>query len=146
MNNEIVELTNMCMITKGEDVLIQHRKKNNWDGVVFPGGHIEKNESIILSVIREIKEETGLNIKKPILCGVKQFFTEKNIRYIVFLFKTSMFDGKLKSSEEGDVEWVKIKELKKLQLAYNFEHLLHVFNNNEIQELFYEKNGNHIFY
>lgn len=63
--------TNMCMIEneKGQ-ILIQDRQKANWPGVTFPGGHVEKGESFCASVIREVKEETGLVISNPVLCGI----------------------------------------------------------------------------
>ena len=62
---EQVELTNMCAIIdeKNHKVLVQERKKS-WTGIAFPGGHLEKGEALIPSTIREIKEETGLNISQ----------------------------------------------------------------------------------
>ena len=59
---ETVILTNMCLVYKGDQILVQNRKKNSWPGITFPGGHIEENESFVESTIREIKEETGLTI------------------------------------------------------------------------------------
>jgi 8-oxo-dGTP diphosphatase len=59
-----VELTSMVMIqdkTTGK-VLVQERVKS-WKGLSFPGGHVNQGESIVDSAIREIKEETGLDIK-----------------------------------------------------------------------------------
>lgn len=64
---ERVELTNMCMICDGNCVLVQERKKPNWPGVIFPGGHAEAGESFVDSVIREVKEETGLDRRQWIL-------------------------------------------------------------------------------
>lgn len=61
---EKTELTNMCMIydNKG-NILVQDRVSKDWGGVTFPGGHIEKGVSFVQSVIREVKEEAGLDIK-----------------------------------------------------------------------------------
>ena len=62
--NEMTELMNICMIYDNHgNVLLQNRRKKNWAGVAFPGGHVEKGEALVPSVIREIKEETGLDIK-----------------------------------------------------------------------------------
>ncbi len=71
-------------------------------GFTLPGGHIEKEESVIDAVIREMKEETGLTIQNPKLCGIKQFPIE-NGRYIVFIFHTDEFSGEVVSSEEGEM-------------------------------------------
>ena len=69
---EQIELTNMCMIYDNEgNAVVQDKVGKSWGGITFPGGHIEKGESFVDSVIREIKEETGLDIKNPKLCGIK---------------------------------------------------------------------------
>ncbi len=103
-NYEKIELTNMCMIY-GDDgnVIVQEKVNKRWGGITFPGGHVEKRESFVDSVIREVKEETGLDIKNPKLCGIKWWEVSKNKRYIVLLFKTNKYSGTLKSSVEGKV-------------------------------------------
>ena len=61
---EQIELTNMCMIYDNEgNVVVQDKIGKSWGGLTFPGGHVEKGESFVDSVIREVKEETGLDIK-----------------------------------------------------------------------------------
>lgn len=70
---ENVELTVLCLITDGDRVLLQNRIKEDWKGYALPGGHVEIGESFVDAVIREMKEETGLDIKNPKLAGIKQF-------------------------------------------------------------------------
>ena len=140
---ELAELTNMCMIedSKRGKVLVQNRKKGNWTGIAFPGGHIEQGESIVESVIREIKEETNLDIDKVKLCGVKDWYNrEDNKRYIVFLFKTQVFSGELlKDGEEGDVYWVDKESIYGLNLANGFDKMLDVMLNDSYNEYFISK-------
>ena len=62
---ETVEFTNMCMICDGSRVVVIDRKKRDWPGITFPGGHIEPGESFTDAVIREVQEETGLHIRSP---------------------------------------------------------------------------------
>ena len=70
-------LTNMCMVYDDHgNVLVQDRINPEWSGITFPGGHVEKGESFVDSVIREVFEETGLQIFHPRLCGVKQWLNE----------------------------------------------------------------------
>ena len=77
------KMANMCMIEdENGNVLVEERKKS-WQGLAFPGGKIENNESVYDSVIREIKEETNLNIKNLIFCGIKDWFDSKKNEKII---------------------------------------------------------------
>ena len=70
-SKETVEFTNMCMVYDGDKVLVQDRVKGSWTGIAFPGGHVEQGEPFTDAVIREVYEETGLQIASPQLCGIK---------------------------------------------------------------------------
>ena len=72
MRTEQAELTVLCLIHDEDSYLLQDRVKKDWKGYTLPGGHIEPGESVVDAVIREMKEETGLVIKAPRLCGIKQ--------------------------------------------------------------------------
>ena len=138
---EICELANLCLVYDEDKILVQNRTKEDWKGIVLPGGHVEKHESIVDSVIREIKEETNLDIKNPKLVGLKQFQTADDVRYLVFLFKTNQFEGKLQSSSEGEVMWLKRSELDQYNLVTDFMELLDVFDNDALSEFMYTKEG-----
>lgn len=88
------------------------------------------------AVIREMQEETGLTIRHPHLCGVKQFPLEEG-RYIVFLFETEEFEGDLRSSEEGTMHWIDERELSKVNLVEDFEDLIEVMLDDELMEFQY---------
>ncbi len=139
---ENVELTVLCLIHQKDQYLLQNRVKDDWKGFALPGGHIEKGESIIDAVIREMKEETGLDIRNPKLCGIKQFPIE-NGRYIVFLFQTDEFFGEVTSSEEGEMVWVKRSELLKMDTVTDLLPLLRVMEDDSLTEFQYViENGN----
>src|SRR5690554_4598889 len=116
-HHETVVLMNMCMIynQKGE-ILVLNKKGKAWSGLTFPGGHIEPGESFVKSTIREIKEETNLDIWDLEICGTKQW-SQNDVRYVVILYKTNAFSGELKSSNEGEVFWISKKELAKYVLT-----------------------------
>ena len=133
---ERVELTVLCLVEDGNKILLQNRVKKDWQGYTLPGGHVERDESFVDAVIREMKEETGLDIKKPKLVGVKQF-PIKCGRYVVFLYKTNEFEGELQSSNEGKMEWIEYKDISKIKTVDNFEDLLKVMNSNELSEFQY---------
>ena len=136
MRTESVELTVLCLIHKNGRYLLQDRIKNDWKGYTLPGGHIEPGESIVDAVIREMQEDTGLTIRHPHLCGVKQFPLEEG-RYIVFLFETEEFEGDLRSSEEGTMHWIDERELSKVNLVEDFEDLIEVMLDDKLMEFQY---------
>ncbi len=72
-----------------------------------------------------MKEETGLDIQNPRLCGIKQLPIE-NGRYIVFLFHTDEFLGEATSSDEGEIVWVKKSDLPKMNTVNDLLPLLQV--------------------
>ncbi len=124
------ELTNMIMIENPQNgmVLVQNRVKY-WKGITFPGGHIEKSESFTESAIREAKEETGLDIRNPQICGTVHWcHKDTDRRYIVILFKTNEFSGELlDKTEEGEVFWINKEDFCKYSLSSHFDSYLKVF-------------------
>ena len=135
---ELIKLMNMCMVMdKDGRVLVQNRKKNDWDGLTFPGGKVEPGESLTDSVIREVWEETGLTVEKPLLCGVTHWYQDDK-RQIVFLYKTQVYSGKLQDSPEGHMEWMSVKELLEGKIAFGMEDVLRVFLEDDIMEMWYQ--------
>jgi len=135
------ELCNMCMITdQAGRVLVQDRlpkPTNAWCGLTFPGGHVEPGENVVASVIREVREETGLTVSDLAPAGYVQWYNpEKRSNYFVFLFKTSSFSGELKSSREGSVSWMALQEMLAGHLAPNMKKYLAVFQNEAIPQAF----------
>ena len=133
---EKVELTVLCLIHKDDKYLLQNRVKNDWKGLTLPGGHMERNESVIDAVVREMKEETGLTIHNPKLCGIKQFPIEDG-RYIVFLFRTNEFTGNVVSSDEGEMQWIHKSELENKNTVSDLPELLQVMLTDELTEFQY---------
>lgn len=133
---ENIELTALCLIHRENEYLLQDRVKNDWRGFTLPGGHIEKDESIVDAVIREMKEETGLTIIEPKLCGVKQFPIDDG-RYIVFLFSADKFTGEVISSDEGKMHWVSKEKLSNVNLINDFNELLQVILDDNLNEFQY---------
>ena len=131
MENEII-LTNMVMIyDNNNNILVQNRVAKDWPGINFPGGHVKYDESIEKSCIREIKEETGLDISNLHFCG----FYEWNIikdhkRHLAMLYKTKDYSGELNSSTEGEMMWIKIDDIDKYQQSIDFDKVLEVMIKN----------------
>jgi len=109
-----VELVTMVMIQnpKTNEVLIQNRKRS-YPGWSFPGGHIERGECFYDCAVREVKEETGLDIYNLKYCGVVHWVNRTNDdRYLCFMYKTTEFAGQLVTeTDEGEQFWIGIDEL-----------------------------------
>ncbi len=134
--SERVELAVLCLIKDGDRVLLQNRVKKDWQGYTLPGGHVECGESFVDAVIREMKEETGLTIEKPSLCGIKEWINEDGSRYIVFLFRADRFSGELVSSEEGRVFWMEKEDVLKSHWIWHMDGLLRIMADGEFAELY----------
>mgnify|MGYP004605552049 CR=1 FL=1 len=133
---ENVELTVLCLLEDNDKILLQNRVKEDWQGYALPGGHVEPGEMFVDAVIREMKEETGLEIRNPRLVGVKQFPIEDG-RYVVLLFKATQWSGTLKSSDEGTMEWLEYSRLPAVNTALDLETLVNMMNTPELTEFSY---------
>lgn len=145
MRKQLVELTNMCLIYDEDKILVQEKKNTGIEGgLLFPGGHVESSESLLNSVIREMKEETGLDIVNPQPCGFKDWILDDGTRYLVLLYKTNQFSGDLKASDEGRVFWLDRKDIPNAKLIWNMRELLEIFEGDQYSEFFFEyKDGSY---
>lgn len=116
----------ICFIRKNNQFLMLYRKKNpnlhKWNGV---GGKIEPGETPVTSVIREVREETGLIVEDPIYKGIVSWNDSGGMH----VFVISQFDGEIVSSDEGPLEWKDIQWiLESKDVVSNiplfFDHLL----------------------
>lgn len=127
--------------------VVQNRVKY-WNGISFPGGHVEKGESFIDSAKREVFEETGLKVDNLKLCGIIDWCHRKSgERYMVMLYKTDTYSGELiGETEEGKVFWADIDEIPKMELAPHFGNYFKVFRGDDKQEFFglYDKRSEDI--
>lgn len=136
---ELVKLMNMCMVTDPEGrVLVQNRKKNDWDGYTFPGGKVEPGEALTQAVIREVYEETGLTISHPKICGAKEWRDPDGTRQLVLFYQANEFTGTLHGSDEGSVRWMTMEELLSSSMADGMDDMLRVFLSDNLAEIWYE--------
>lgn len=129
---------------ESDQVLVQDKlPKDGWGGITFPGGHIEYGESFIESTIREVKEETGLNVTDLQYSGIVNYFNTENYeRWMCFLYKTDKYSGELiNETREGKVFWVNRDQLLTMKLAPNMDKYLHLFFSDIHHEAFAYSNG-----
>lgn len=103
----------VCYLFRGDEVLfIKFDKKWNLK-YSPPGGKVDKSETPLETVLREFKEETGLELINPKLKILANWVdTTEGIN---FVFVCNEYRGELlESSVEGELEWVNIKDMTNL--------------------------------
>ena len=126
------------MICDGDTILVQDKINSSYTGVTFPGGHIEHGELLSDAIIREVWEETGLRIRNPKLCGIYNWMAKEDVRYLVFIYKATEYEGELHASEEGDVRWIPIDSFLEEPLAHGMDKVYEIARYERFTECFCE--------
>ncbi|MDA7818179.1 (deoxy)nucleoside triphosphate pyrophosphohydrolase [Sulfurimonas sp.] len=114
MQNIKITAVNVAIIDKSKKVLIAKRPAdkpmpNKWE---FPGGKLEKNETLHECGVREIKEEMDLDVELDKYLGYEELVFE-NKDFTLHLFTANLKDHNqaFKLHEHTHGEWVFIDEL-----------------------------------
>lgn len=117
--------TNMTMVYDGDRILVMNRVKKDWPGLTFPGGHVEENELFTESAIREMKEETGLEVKNLEYMGqIVWPMPAKGINDVALLYRTNEYSGDVLASREGEVFFIKKSEISNFTFSLDFDKVL----------------------
>lgn len=109
----LVLVASVSIFSEDEVLIIKENKPtavNKWN---FPSGRIEYGEDILCSARREVKEETGLDVKLIGTTGVYNFISSKNNQVILFHFIGEVTGGSINLEEEeiSDSKWIKVNDL-----------------------------------
>ncbi len=114
------------IIRKGNKVLLTKRNiapyKNYW---CLPGGHVDWGETVEAAAVREVKEETGLNIKPKFFKYYDEIIPKIKWHAVTFTF-ISKATGPIKidRGEVKEFKWFTEKEINKLKIAFKNKHEL----------------------
>lgn len=105
-----MKLSTLCYIEKENQYLMLHRivKKNdvNKDKWIGVGGHFEQDESPEECLLREVKEETGLELLSFRFRGIVTFIANGWETEYMCLYTADRYAGEMISCNEGVLEWV----------------------------------------
>lgn len=121
-----------AIIHKDEVLLIKRVKEPYIGYWAFPGGKIELNESVKEASLREVKEETGLDVSYDGLKGIIHERLNENSEtktaFVLFFSKVTAPTKDFTACDEGELKWVKIQETKNMKIVpsdyWMFEKLL----------------------
>ncbi len=125
-----------CIVCEGKVLLLHHKKLDRW---LFPGGHVEPNESMDDAVMREVKEETGLDfeflqfsdiLKKDDEIKKLAIPFHANLHSVgdhdhygaYYLGRVSSLDF-VKNNESEELRWVGKDELEEMDLYPNVKNM-----------------------
>lgn len=112
--------TTLCYIQQGNRYLMLHRikKKNdlNQDKWIGVGGKCEEGESPEECLLRECREETGLQLTSYRYRGLVTFVSDRWEGEYMHLYTADGFSGAVGPCDEGVLEWLDKKALRSLQL------------------------------
>ena len=94
-------------------MLLRQGTKSHDGEFDLPGGHLEADEDIYDAIIRETKEEIGVDIKREDL-EMAHIYHQYENGSLKFLFKTNKYDGTPIIAEPdkcGEIRWVDINNL-----------------------------------
>lgn len=149
-----IRLMNMVKIYDKENkkvLVLDKKKKEGWEGLTFPGGKVEEDESFEDSVIREAKEETNLDIKNPRIVGLITWtFINKEGDFqkdVGLLYESFDFSGELiEKNREGNLFWLSYDKLKEREdLSQSMPEIFKIYDG-ECREIYWNIEKNEITY
>ncbi len=117
----------VAVVNSENKILLVRNRQRGWE---FPGGYVEEGESIQAAAIREVKEESGIDIRLAHFCGIAQDIDNSSC---TVLFLGAPVSGELQASDDtSDAGYFTVDEaLRKVRWKTYKERILKCLNKAE---------------
>ena len=120
---------------KGKEYILLTKRNIDpfYDYWCFPGGHVEEYENLEKAIIREVNEETGLNIQPEYLHYFEEVFPDKSVHNVA-IFYTAKAKGNMKmdKKEVKEIKWFSVNDATNIKLAFSHNKVLDYYIKNFI--------------
>lgn len=112
------------LLFQDDKVLLLRRFNTGYEDGKYsvPAGHVDKGESVSDALMREVKEEIGIDIEKVELVHVMhRQASETNDERLDFFFTCKLYGGEIKNSEPhkcDDLNWFSVENLPENTILY----------------------------
>ncbi len=110
----------ICVFTHNNKILIGENKNNIWE---FPGGKIEKNETALQAIQREIKEELNLLINDFKYCFNFENIINNQV-YSLAVFSYELNNCNISSSVHKNLKWIDYQNIKNYRVYPNTDKIV----------------------
>ncbi|MFI7691655.1 NUDIX hydrolase [Nonomuraea sp. NPDC049655] len=108
-NSHSVSVAGVIIDDQGRALLTQRRDNGHWEA---PGGVLEPDEDITTGLLREVKEETGLQVEPIALTGVYKNMARG---IVALVFRCKIIGGRLTETDETRAfRWVSANDVREL--------------------------------
>lgn len=129
------------VLNKDSEILLIKRKSDPavW---TIPSGYMEINETIFMTIVREVKEETNINITAKGIIGVRQRLSGQEGNNLWIIIIADYVSGKIRPDniEVCEAEFMELDKIQGKQLTPITRQIIKLFQNKELK-LFLPQKG-----
>lgn len=115
-----MQVSTVCYIENSDQILMLYRNKKaddvnqgKWIGL---GGKLEQDESPDECMLREVYEESGIQLEHYKTCGILTFIYAKKPAEYIFVYKASTSERQFTPTTEGELAWISKEDVMDLPL------------------------------